>query len=97
MVYLPYICESKERLLIIQRGLKNLGYSKLIEIPLLNKTLGIRIVEGREDGFIGYKTKDIKELEILREKYGAYHLASFYYSGEYYFVTSLELYEGKIK
>lgn len=97
MVYLPYVCTSKERLEIIQSALKYLGYPKLKEIALLNKTIGLRICEGREEGFIAYKTKDIKELEIMREKYGAYHLASFYHSGEYYFVTSLELNEGKIK
>lgn len=96
MVCLPYICVSKERLEIIQSALKNLGYPQLIEIPLLNKTLGIIIDKGREEGFIAYTTKDIREIEILREKYGGFHIGTIYYGNEYYFVTSLELYDGEI-
>lgn len=96
MVYLPYICVSKERLEIIQRYLKELGYPELKEIALLNKVIGIRIVEGRREGFIAFTSKDIKEIEIMREKYGAFSLARFYHEGKYYFVTSIELKNGEI-
>lgn len=96
MVYLPYVLTSKERLEIIQSALKQLGYPKLLEIPLLNKVAGLRIVGGRGEGFITYKTKYLKELEIMQSQYGAYHIATFFLEGEYYFVTSLELKDGEI-
>lgn len=96
MVYLPYVCVSKERLEIIQRYLKELGYPQLKEIPLLNNVLGIRIGERRAEGLIAYTTNNFKELEILHEKYGAFHMATFYHEGKYYFVSSLELKNGEI-
>lgn len=96
MVYLPYVCTSKEKLEIIQKGLEELGYPKLKEIGLLNKVLGIRMGEGRREGFIAFTSNDIKEIEIMQERYGAFNLARFYHEGKYYYVTSLELKDGEI-
>lgn len=90
MVYLPYICVSRERLAIIREELKNLEYPKLLEIPLLNKVLGIRVTEGKE-GFRTYVSTDLKELGMVHQRYGAFHLVTFHRRGKYYYVTSLEL------
>lgn len=52
--------------------------------------------EGRREGFIAFTSKDIKEIEIMWERYGAFNLARFYHEGKYYYVTSLELKDGEI-